>query len=159
KATLTESDTMQFYATVAGSSNTAVTWSLSSGVGTLSQSGYYVAPSYITGTQKITVTATSVADPKKSDTAEITLNPPKVSVTLSASTTNLTQSQALQLVASVLGTLQGGLQWTISPALGTISTTGHYTAPPSITTTQHVTVTATSTAYPSISASIVLTLS
>jgi|SRR5579871_233169 len=74
-SSLTASQGAQFYATVANTSNTAVTWSLSPAVGTLYSGGYYAAPSSITNTQAVTVTATSVADPTKSASAVVTLNP------------------------------------------------------------------------------------
>ncbi len=70
------SQTQQFTASVTGATNTAVTWSLSPAVGTISGSGLYTAPSTISSTQSVTVTATSAADTTKSDTATITLNPP-----------------------------------------------------------------------------------
>ena len=83
-AALNDSQTQQFTAVVAGASNTAVTWSLSPIVGTISSSGLYTAPSTIGATQTITVTAVSAADPTKSAMASITLKP-LVAVTWAAS--------------------------------------------------------------------------
>lgn len=73
--TLTEGGTQQFTATVTGTGNTGVTWSISPQTGTIYPSGYYVAPIPINTSQKVTLTATSVADSAKSATATITLNP------------------------------------------------------------------------------------
>src|SRR5205807_7661335 len=66
-----------FMATVAGTSNTAVTWSMSPSLGTLTATGLYTAPSpgTISSSQTITITATSVADSTRSATAKVTLNP------------------------------------------------------------------------------------
>ena len=72
--TLAEGQSQQFTATITGSSNQSVTWSISPQVGTMQASGYYTAPTPILTSQKITVTATSVADPTRSGTATVTLN-------------------------------------------------------------------------------------
>src|SRR5258708_1644940 len=60
-STLDAGQTQQFSAAVMGTSNTAVTWSLSSLVGSISSTGLYTAPAIISGTQSVTVIATSVA--------------------------------------------------------------------------------------------------
>jgi hypothetical protein len=67
----------QFTATVAGTSNTAVTWSMSPSVGTLTANGLYTAPSpgVISSSLTVTITAISVADPTKSANATVTLTP------------------------------------------------------------------------------------
>src|ERR1700722_12713371 len=67
----------QFSATIAGTSNTAVTWSMSPSLGTLSANGLYTAPypGIVTTTQTVTITATSQADTTKSATATVTINP------------------------------------------------------------------------------------
>ena len=67
----------QFTATVAGTSNTAVTWSMSPSLGTLTANGLYTAPypGTISSSQTVTITATSVADPTKSANATVTLAP------------------------------------------------------------------------------------
>jgi len=67
-ATLQVSATQQFAATVTGSTDTAVTWTVTGG--TMSTSGLYTAPSS-TGT--FTITATSVADTTKSASAAVTV--------------------------------------------------------------------------------------
>jgi hypothetical protein len=65
--------TRQFTATVTGTSNTAVTWSVQeSGGGTVSTTGLYTAPA-TAGT--FHVRATSVADPTKSASATVTVTP------------------------------------------------------------------------------------
>ncbi len=87
--TLNASQTQLFTATVANSTNTAVTWSLSpAGLGTIDSTGLYTAPSTVTSSQKVTVTATSVADPTKTGTATVTLSV-LIDVGTGASTTTL----------------------------------------------------------------------
>jgi hypothetical protein len=74
--TLTSSQTQTFTATVSGNSNTAVTWSLSPLVGSISTAGVYTAPASITSAQTVTVTATSVADPSVSASSSVLLTTP-----------------------------------------------------------------------------------
>jgi hypothetical protein len=61
-----------FTATVTGSTNTAVTWSVSGGA--IAYNGFFTAPS-VTTTSSMTVTATSQADPTVSKTAQVTVTP------------------------------------------------------------------------------------
>jgi hypothetical protein len=75
-ATLAASQTQQFTATVSNSTNTAVNWTISPNMGSISSTGLYTAPANIASQQTITVTATSLADSTKSAAATITLTPP-----------------------------------------------------------------------------------
>jgi hypothetical protein len=70
-ATVTSGGTEQFSAKVTNASNTAVTWSATSG--TVSTTGLFTAPT-VTATKAVTVTATSVADNTKSASATVTVN-------------------------------------------------------------------------------------
>ena len=75
--------TQQFFANVTNTLNTAVTWSVASGVagegcagtacGTIDASGVYTAPSAAHSLNAITVTATSQADPTKSASATVAI--------------------------------------------------------------------------------------
>jgi glucose/arabinose dehydrogenase/N-acetylneuraminic acid mutarotase/endonuclease YncB( thermonuclease family) len=141
------SQTQQFTATVTGTANTAVTWSIRPNVGTISAAGLYTAPSTITTQQTVTVTATSQADATNAGTATVTLTPPAtVNVTVSPATVSRGPSQTQQFTATVTGTTNTAVTWSISPNMGTISTAGLYTAPSTINTQRTVTVTATSQA-------------
>jgi hypothetical protein len=148
-------------ALVTGSSNTSVTWSLNPPVGSLaSTSGtagsggittnLYTAPASITVAQTVTITATSVADPTQSATVTIQLNPSTPSIAISPSTASLTNSQTQQFTATVSNLAVTTVTWSINPQLGSISTSGLYTAPAIIGSTTTVTVTATSTILPSV---------
>lgn len=70
-ATVASGGTQQFSAQVTNNSNTAVTWSATSG--TVSTTGLFTAPT-VTATKTVTVTATSVADNTKSASATVTVN-------------------------------------------------------------------------------------
>jgi hypothetical protein len=155
--TLSQSQTQAFTASVANSSNTAVTWSLIPAVGTISATGVYSAPSTISAAQIVTVTATSAGDSTKSATATISLTPP-VSVTLTPASVTLGQSQTQVFAASDANTSNTAVTWTISPAIGSISASGLYTAPASISATQTVTVKATSVADPTKAATATISL-
>ena len=71
-ATVGTAATQQFSASVTGSANTAVVWSVdeASGCGNIASNGLYTAPSSAAACH---VTATSVADGTKSDTSVITI--------------------------------------------------------------------------------------
>jgi hypothetical protein len=77
--------TQQFAATVSGSTNTGVTWAVTQGSGTITQSGMYTAPSV---TEMDIVTVTTQADTTKSASASITVAAPhSVTLNWSPSTT------------------------------------------------------------------------
>jgi hypothetical protein len=75
--------TLEFFATVTGSANTSVSWSVQSGVsgvgcagaacGSISASGVYAAPPIAPSPNAIAVTATSMADATKSASAMIAI--------------------------------------------------------------------------------------
>ena len=74
--TLFASQSQQFTASVTGSSNTGVTWSMNPQVGTLSANGLYTAPISVSAARVVQVTATSQADTTKTATATVNLLPP-----------------------------------------------------------------------------------
>jgi hypothetical protein len=79
-ATVASGGTQQFSAQVTNTSNTAVTWSATSG--TVSTTGLFTAPT-VTATKTVTVTATSVAANTKSASATVTVNTTAGILTLS----------------------------------------------------------------------------
>lgn len=98
-ATVPASGTQTFSANVTGTSNTAVSWSVSgagctgSACGTITptsaSSAVYLAPTVMPSPPNVTVSATSVADSTKSDSAMLTIlpapaMPPELSVTTSS---------------------------------------------------------------------------
>ncbi|QNI32572.1 hypothetical protein H7849_00640 [Alloacidobacterium dinghuense] len=168
-ATIVIGKTQQFTATVTGISNTAVTWSLKgsgcSGAtcGTISTTGLYTAPAAVPNPPTVTVTATSQADTTKSASATVTVTLP-VSVTISPTSASVFAGDTKQFTASVANTSNTAVTWTVKgsgcsgAACGTISTTGLYTAPATPPSPASVTVTATSNADNTKSASAVVTL-
>jgi hypothetical protein len=75
-ASLYGGQTQQLTATVANSSNTAVTWTVTPvGVGTISTAGLYTVPATVTTQQTVSITATSQADSTQSAVVSVTLLP------------------------------------------------------------------------------------
>ena len=154
------SQTQQFVATILGSGNTAVTWSASpAGTGSISSSGLYTAPVTVITQQTVTVTATSAADSTKSASASITLEPP-ISVSVAPLNATAIPSQSLQFSATLTNTSNSAVTWSINPAgTGSVSSSGLYAAPATISAQQTVTITATSVADTTKSGSATITLS
>ncbi len=126
-ATLNPGQTQQFAATVSGTANTAVTWTATGG--TISSSGLFTAGS--TAGTAFTVTAASVADTTKKDTATVTVQaPPAISVTISPKSTTVNTGQTQQFTAAVSGSANTAVTWTATG--GTISSSGLYTAGTSV---------------------------
>ncbi len=139
-------NTQQFTALLDGQQTNNVTWSISPNTGTISSSGLYTAPAVIPTTTTVTVTATTTTTPTKTATATITLGP--LTMSISPSSQNLNACQTQQYTVSINHNPNTAVTWAISPNVGFINTSGVYTAPPSITSQQTITVTATSVADP-----------
>jgi len=118
----------------------------------------FVSPVGLGTPQSVTVRATSVADPSKSSTANITINPlPSVAVSVTPQTSTITAGQQMQLSASVSGTSNQQVTWTVlTPGGGNISATGLYSSPAFVAVQQNIVVQATSVADPSKSASALM---
>jgi len=91
----------QFAATISGSTNTAVTWAVRQGKGTITQGGLYTAPQAV---EADIVTVVSQADTTKSASAMITISAPH-SVTLSWSAST---SSGVSYYNVYRGTISGG---------------------------------------------------
>jgi len=151
--------TKQFTATVANTSNTAVTWQVNnvtggnSTVGTVSASGLYTAPTSVPASNPVTVKAISVADNTKFDAATVTITAAAaVTVTVSPKTATVVISTTKQFTATVTNTSNTAVTWQVngvnggSATTGTISGTGLFTAPATVPTSNPVTVKAISAA-------------
>ena len=169
--TVAPSGTQQFTATVTGTTNTAVTWQVnqvaggSSQNGTITSSGLYTAPN-TTSTLTVTVTAISAADSTKSASATVTVSSTQtggVSITISPTTATLNSGGTQQFTATVTGATDTSVQWQVNQVtggtatIGTISSTGLYTAPTvSATTTVAVTAVANADNTKSATASVTI---
>jgi hypothetical protein len=122
-----------FTASVTGSADTGVTWSVQEGAagGSVSASGVYRAPA-AAGTYH--VVAASHADASKFQVATVTVTAPAagtVAVVLSPSSSSAEACQTVAFSATVSGTTNQGVTWSVreGPSGGTITPAGVYTAP------------------------------
>ncbi len=123
--TLQSGQSMQFAAKVTGTNNAGVTWSAA--LGSISASGLYTAPTVAIQTTD-TVSATSMADPTKYAAASVVIRSKAgITVFVSPNAGTLQSGQSMQFAAKVTGTNNVGVTWTA--ALGSITSSGLYTAP------------------------------
>lgn len=158
-ASMAVGTTQQFTATVTGTSNTAVTWSVdavnggNSTAGTITTAGLYTAPAQ-PGSH--TIIATSVADATLSASAAITVT----ALTIAPAAATVLPSASLQFTATGQGST-GGVSWSVDGATGgssqagTISQNGLYTAP--FATGAHI-IAASLTSNPTVVAKSAITV-
>ena len=142
---VTSGGTMQFTASLRGTSNTAVTWSTTAG--SVSNTGLLTAPS-VTADSNATVVATSVADPTQQAVANVTVSPstpapppppqpqpapaPPVTNTIAGGIMALPPAQALGTNhVTNPGFESGSTGWSL-PACFSIATTGAHTGSKSL---------------------------
>ncbi|HKD06932.1 MAG TPA: hypothetical protein VKB79_13600 [Bryobacteraceae bacterium] len=139
-----------FSATVSGSGNKGVKWSYTPQIGDLIFGGntaVYVAPALIETAQTVTITATSLSNKTSYATVLLQLVP-LVTISLTPGGATLPPSGTQQFVAAIQGTTNQGVTWSLQPNVGSISGSGLYQAPSSVSAPQTVTVTAQSTQDP-----------
>ena len=137
----------QMTATVTGTFNTAVTWSVAGGSanGTITAGGLYMAPATVPAPSQVTVTATSQKDTTKSGSATLTITttagPPNITVAVSPGAASVANYGTQQFTAMVTGTANAGVTWQVngttggSQTVGFISASGFYVAPGNVPTT------------------------
>jgi hypothetical protein len=142
-ASIRAGDSYTFQATVSGSSNTAVTWSVngtnggSATVGTIDSNGKYTAPANLPNPNTVTVKATSAADASASGTSGVTLLNPTPAITginpASVNTGNFTLVvTGTKFVAGAQVLLNGGTlstsvnSATQATATGSVASAGNY---------------------------------
>ena len=134
-ATVAEGGSFSYAATVNGSANTAVAWSIQEGTigGSITNSGVYTAPNTL-GIYH--VVATSVADATASASAVVSTEAPpitsaSVSITITPSAATIAQGASLSFSATVRGLANAAVWWSIQEGTsrGTITSSGVYTAP------------------------------
>jgi hypothetical protein len=168
-ATLNPGAKQQFKATVQGTSNTAVTWSVTgfgcggADCGTVTSGGLYTAPATPPNPSFVNVIATSVADPTKQGSATVIIST-AIAVSISPLTAQVIAGGQQQFKATVTGTPNTAVTWSVSgtgctgAGCGTITSGGLYTAPGAVPTPAQVTVRAVANANGTTSASAVVTI-
>src|SRR5580698_827095 len=152
--TLLAGATQAFTATVTGTTNTAVTWSVQESFGgKIDSTGLYSAPQNSAGT--FHVVATSQANPASMGIAAVAVQLSQL--TISPSDVTVAPGGTQAFAASVAGLANAGVTWTIQEAGGgLISSVGVYTAP-SAEGFYHVIVTSVAETTVSASATISVT--
>jgi hypothetical protein len=167
--------TQQFHASVTGTANTSVAWSVNgvtggnANVGTVSESGAYTAPGTLPSPASVTVTAVSQADPQASASASVMLHDNiVVSLAPNAVTVPTGGAQIFTAGISATGSPATGVTWSVNEIAGGNSTVGTivpngadsalYTAPGAVPSPAAVNVTATSAADTSKSGSASVTI-
>lgn len=138
----------RFTATLLRATGT-IRWSLSPNVGRLSantgSSVTYTPPAAITARTAVTLAA-SVANPSLRSRAQITVNPPAPSLTISPTAATVRAGGAATSFTATLSRGTGTIQWSLSPNVGGLSaTTGtrvNYTPPSTVSASTPVTLTA-----------------
>ena len=150
--------TKSFSATVSGTANTAVTWSVngtvggSAAVGTISPAGLYTAPAVMPASSTVTLRAVSAADATAFAQATVTLTTPPVAVSVAPSAVNVVLGASQTFAATVTGTANMGVTWSVngiaggSSTVGSISSAGVYLAPVLMPASSSVVIRATSVA-------------
>ena len=165
----------QFSATVTGTTNTLVNWSVNGilgdnpAVGIISTAGLYTAAQILPNPAGVTITATSQADATKNATLTVTIKS-DVTISLLPPSANLGLAAAQFFTASMKasGNPSLAITWSVNgiaggnAAVGTIVaasfTTSLYTAPSTLPTPSSVTITAQSVADPSAAANAAVTI-
>jgi serine protease len=149
--------TQTFTATVANTLDSTVTWQVngvtggSATTGTISPSGVYTAPASVPSPASVTVTAVSNADATKKATAQVTVSP-MITVAVSPTSPIVGVSASQQFAATVANSSNTAVTWQVNgvaggnSTVGTISSSGMYTAPSAVPSPATVTVTAVSAA-------------
>lgn len=165
--TLGGDETHQFVATVTGTTNAAVTWSISgcagAACGTISSTGSYTAPAFVAASADVWVVATSQADPGKFGTVAVHLMPVAVGVTPLGAW--VAPGQPLKFTASIEHDVtQAGVSWSLtcsSADCGTLSEVAQgsveYIAPELFPDPPIVTLIATSNRDPNKTVRIAIT--
>ena len=172
-ATVPLGDTQQFAATVSGSTNPSISWLVNnilggnSAVGTISSAGLYQAPATLLSSA-VTVTAVSNANGSTSASVSITLagsGTPAISVTSTPpGVTNIYTGATQQFNATVVGETNTAVNWLVNniaggnSTVGTIDTTGLYTAPSAVPSPALITITAVSEASSAVSGTYPVTI-
>lgn len=173
-AEVSSGGTLQFTVAVQNASNSALTWQVNgiaggnSAVGSITAAGpaaaSYTAPANVPSVLTVTVTAVLIADPTKSASATVTVNPlPGPLISISPANATVVQGTPLQFSATVENGPQAVI-WEVnniaggSAKFGTISSLGFYAAPAQIPSPPTVTITALLFSDSSIASSTSLTI-
>jgi hypothetical protein len=169
--------TQQFNASVSGSTDTSVNWTVNgvtggnSVTGWINATGLYTAPNIVPSPATVAVQASSHALPSATGSASVTVTPaapppppPAITVSISPSSATVRTGSSQQFTATVKNTTNTAVIWRVNgitggnSTVGTIGTNGLYQAPLAVPSRGKVTITALSAADPTKSASATVTI-
>lgn len=175
-ATVVTGGTQKFNAAVSGDMDddnedqiVDVTWFVNdveggnSTVGTISNIGLYTAPLVAPDPNKVTIKAVSIDDTTKNATAEVTIDS-GIRISLAPLIATVGLNETTLFTATVTGTSNLLVKWLVNDieggnsTVGTISTSGLYTAPASVPASLPVTVKATSVVDPARAGEVKVTV-
>jgi len=140
-ATVATNATQQFTANVTGTANTQVYWYVNGGSvnGTISSSGLYKAPAAAPASP-VTIRAVCAVNSERSATATVTVSgaAQTVAINISPTSANVPTGATQQFTATVTGSANTAVTWQVNnitggnATVGTISSSGLYTAPASV---------------------------
>jgi len=154
-ATVAAGGTRTFTASVTGATSTAVGWSVreTTGCGSITSAGVYTAPG---AAATCHVVAVSAADGVTSGVATVTVSAPvPVTVAISPATAAVDACQTLTFTATVTGTSNTAVDWSVQETTGGAITAGGVYTAPDTAGTYHVV--ATSRAGPSATRAVTVT--
>jgi len=170
-ATVLLGNTTGFTASVNGTSDVAVAWSVdgipggNATMGAISPTGTYQAPAVLPSPASMAIEATSQADPGSSASAAVTVTSDvRVKITPAAASLELGAMQSFSAAILSAGHPANSVTWSLSgpgcaaAACGTIAADGSFTAPAILPVPATITVTATSVADPSQSAAAAIAI-
>ena len=149
--TLESAGTQHFHATITGTNRLGVTWTATAG--SVDSEGTFTAPT-VSANTTVKVTATSVADPLTSASAQVTVTPP-ISVSLTPSSASVPSSGTQQFTAIVKNSSDTGVTW--KTTAGWVDSSGMFHAP-AVTTNTTASITATTHADRTKSATATVTV-
>ena len=149
----------QFYAQAESTIDQRVRWGIEGDpeLGTISESGLYVAPTRIRTPATVVIRATSEADTTKIGQTSLTI--PPIVVRAEPRQAQVLAGANLQLKSEVQNSVNTAATWRIEGAdNGTVTASGLYTAPVGVATPRTVTVTAVSVADPTKTAAVTVAI-
>lgn len=146
----------QFTAVVTGASSAAVTWAtVEAAGGSVDANGLYTAPAAV-GTYHVRATSRDQETAQATATVTVTSTPRPVTVSVTPSAGAIDACTTLRLTATVTGSSDTGVTWSVAEAGGgSVTSAGVYTAPSNAGTYHAV---ATSRAAPSSTARATVTV-
>lgn len=151
-ATVLQNASVTFAARSNGVPTTAVTWQISPAFGIMSSTGVYTAPRTVSTSTSVLVTARLNSNNSVTATASVQVQPPAPTLSITPGSMIVAPGATANFTAMSNNTPTTAVTWQISPTVGSISSSGVYTAPANLSSSTSVQVTARLNSNTSVSA-------